>query len=331
MKKFLQIFAVISLVFLSSCVPPQRDIPPEEMSVSYQEFYDDLGPYGHWVFHPAYGYIWLPNAESDFVPYSTEGNWVWTDSYGWSWVSDYEWGWAPFHYGRWNFEPAYGWYWVPDLIWGPAWVAWREYPGYYGWCPLGPGIDVELAFNGSYVPPEFWWTGCDRHYFSGREMRGHFEHGPKIGRIRGGESRAIDNTMKDGGFKHSGFPAGPSKADVQAATGLAVTSVKIAHSTVPGESLQGGTWHIYRPQVQHVPSTQPQPIPRSVVPQSELRPIPSTPGHVSPQLRQEPHQNPVSNAQPRPEPRRESSPHSAETPRQQAPAKSSESPGKNPK
>src|SRR5579872_2213465 len=211
MKHLIKFSAVLLVVFCS-CVPPQQqEVPDENAQVSYQEFYDQLSPYGHWVQHPQYGYVWIPEAGPDFVPYSSGGYWVWTDAYGWTWTSDYQWGWAPFHYGRWDFADEYGWYWVPDYTWGPAWVAWRQCPGYYGWCPLRPGISIEFAIGGRYDPDDWWWTGCDGRYMGGREMRDHFEHGQRgdghggyvgdrgvIGRIRGGESRAVGNAPEVG-------------------------------------------------------------------------------------------------------------------------------------
>ena len=80
-----------------------------DRDLTYQDFYDELSPYGHWVEYPGQGYVWVPDAESDFQPYSSNGHWVWTDDYEWMWVSDYDWGWAPFHYGRWDHDDYYGW------------------------------------------------------------------------------------------------------------------------------------------------------------------------------------------------------------------------------
>ena len=84
-----------------------------------QVFYDELSPYGTWVNYPDYGYVWVPDAGSDFRPYATNGYWTYTD-YGWTWVSNYIWGWAPFHYGRWFYDDYYGWAWVPGNEWAPA-------------------------------------------------------------------------------------------------------------------------------------------------------------------------------------------------------------------
>ncbi len=68
--------------------------------ISDQDFYDNLSPYGVWVYDPQYGDMWVPDVDGNFRPYATRGHWVLTE-YGNTWVSDYPWGWATFHYGRW--------------------------------------------------------------------------------------------------------------------------------------------------------------------------------------------------------------------------------------
>ena len=44
-------------------------------SVTYQQFYDALSPYGHWIDYPGFGYAWSPDV-ADFSPYVTNGFWV---------------------------------------------------------------------------------------------------------------------------------------------------------------------------------------------------------------------------------------------------------------
>lgn len=125
--------------------PPPRSRPSEpargyygRMDVSY--FYDYLQPYGLWVSHSPYGYVWIPrDVGYRWRPY-TRGRWAWTD-HGWTWVSVERWGWIAFHYGRWGWDRRMGWFWVPDIVWGPAWVGWRWGGGHIGWAPLPPGAD----------------------------------------------------------------------------------------------------------------------------------------------------------------------------------------------
>src|SRR5947207_917499 len=123
MTKFLKISIVL---FFFGITPwsEVKNVSAQEVTVSFQVFYDDLRPYGTWIDYPAYGYVWLPNEGADFSPYATNGYWTYTE-YGWTWVSYYSWGWAPFHYGRWFFDPLYGPMWIPDEVWGPGWVSWR--------------------------------------------------------------------------------------------------------------------------------------------------------------------------------------------------------------
>ena len=139
------------------------------VSISYQTFYDELSPHGRWIDYPDYGYVWSPNLGPDFQPYSTGGQWVWSDEYEWMWVSDYSWGWAPFHYGRWFHDAYYGWMWVPGYDWSPAWVSWRTGGDYYGWAPLRPGISISIGF-GNYNPPYDYWCFAPRRYINHRNI-----------------------------------------------------------------------------------------------------------------------------------------------------------------
>ena len=139
----------LAIAAMASCVlyvpvdegpPPYRDdyyedAYPTEMDTSY--FYDYLSPYGIWVHHPPYGYVWIPERMAyGWRPYS-RGQWVWSD-FGWTWVSQFRWGWIPFHYGRWGWDRYLGWYWVPGTEWGPSWVSWRTGDLYIGWAPIPP-------------------------------------------------------------------------------------------------------------------------------------------------------------------------------------------------
>jgi hypothetical protein len=105
-------------------------------------FYHELSPYGEWVRHPRYGWVWFPrHVRANWRPYSL-GRWVGSD-YGWMWVSNERFGWATYHYGRWAWDPYVGWLWVPGTNWGPAWVAWQHGNGYIGWAPLPPEVGFE--------------------------------------------------------------------------------------------------------------------------------------------------------------------------------------------
>src|SRR6185295_18038306 len=149
--KILALFLIVNAATLQAPVKAQVSV-----GVSFQIFFDQLSPYGQWVNYPGYGYGWIPSVGTGFSPYATAGHWVFT-TYGWTWVSDYTWGWAAFHYGRWNYDPWYGWIWIPDNVWGPAWVSWREAPGYYGWAPMGWGRNYDNDYSR--------WTFCGDRYF----------------------------------------------------------------------------------------------------------------------------------------------------------------------
>src|SRR5581483_2836559 len=146
-----------------STPPPQAAPAPAPATTVVTEtyFYDNLAPYGSWVYVEGYGRCWRPSVvvyNSNWQPYCDGGHWVWTDC-GWYWYSDYSWGWAPFHYGRWFRDGRYGWCWEPDTVWGPSWVCWRYSDDYCGWAPLPPHCEyregVGLVFNGSHVSVGF--------------------------------------------------------------------------------------------------------------------------------------------------------------------------------
>ena len=242
MKLISKIAAAVSILAVCCIMKPT---PAKAQEVSFQVFYDDLSPYGQWVDYPSYGYVWVPAAGPDFVPYSSGGHWVWTD-YGWTWVSDYSWGWAPFHYGRWDYDPYYGWLWVPGNEWGPAWVSWRRAEGYYGWAPLGPGISIDVAIGG-YNPPADHWVFVNEHYM-GRHDINHY-YGPRSSnQTYINNSTVINNTYVDNST-HTTYVSGPRREEVQKATGRDIKPVAVKSDTRPGEKMNGNQLNIYRPNV----------------------------------------------------------------------------------
>jgi hypothetical protein len=154
---------------------PDLNILTPFLPPTFQVFFDLLGPYGSWVEYGNYGYCWVPRLGVDFVPYSSNGHWVYTE-HGWQWFSNYSWGWAPFHYGRWIWEDEYGWIWVPGHEWAPAWVVWGHYGGYYGWAPLGPGVSLSIG----YRPPIHYWTFVPERYMADENFRRYIVHDRSI-------------------------------------------------------------------------------------------------------------------------------------------------------
>jgi uncharacterized protein DUF6600 len=177
----------------SSATADTGNVSPTEappVNGAAADFYNSLAPYGTWVDVPNYGWCWQPTVvvvDSAWQPYCNNGCWLWTDQ-GWYWNSYYSWGWAPFHYGRWCQYPGYGWLWCPDNVWGPAWVCWRNSPGYCGWAPLPPGAcftsgvgwtfrGLAVGFNFGFGLGSRCFTFCDFDDFCRREPFEHFRHG----------------------------------------------------------------------------------------------------------------------------------------------------------
>src|SRR5208283_3384943 len=242
----------------------------QQVSVSYQQFYDDLSPYGMWVEYPNYGYVWIPNGVPGFSPYATAGHWVLTDD-GWTWVSDYPWGWAAFHYGRWDYDNGYGWFWVPGDEWGPAWVSWRRSPGYYGWAPLRPGVSISVTFGGGYQERNESWIFVRDRDITRSDVSQHY-----INRNRNvtiiNNSTVIVNTRKDDG-RNVTYVTGPDRSDVQKVTHTSVKVVAIRETNQPGQHLSNGAMQIYRPQVQRSGGNGQNPAPSKVTKLSDVKPV----------------------------------------------------------
>jgi len=146
-----------------------------QQQVNIDDFYDELDPYGQWVWHPRFGYVWLPETVAqNWRPY-TVGHWEYTDEYGWYWDSREPFAWAVYHYGRWGYDDDYGWFWVPGDTWAPAWVQWRYSDDYVGWAPIGPrrggyaygvpvNYDPPVAESWVFVPPRYMTSRAISHY-----------------------------------------------------------------------------------------------------------------------------------------------------------------------
>jgi hypothetical protein len=130
MLKKLVLLAVLAL-FTASFLGAQE--------IGYDDFYNDLAPYGQWIEVAPFGWVWSPaDVPADWRPYG-DGWWVYSD-YGWTFESDRPYAWAVYHYGRWLLSDDYGWVWVPGTDWAPAWVAWRYGDDFIGWAPLPPQV-----------------------------------------------------------------------------------------------------------------------------------------------------------------------------------------------
>ncbi|MGP8215455.1 MAG: DUF6600 domain-containing protein [Bacteroidia bacterium] len=245
----------------------QQAAPPEQAPVSTQTFYDQLSPYGQWVNMPPYGYVWIPSAAPGFVPYSTNGHWVYTE-YGWTWVSDYAWGWAPFHYGRWQNDPEYGWFWIPDIVWGPAWVCWRHCDGYYGWAPLGWGMNIRVGYYGDYGIPSAWWLFVGDRYITDRYISRYYLPRAHCDYLYA-HSTVLAYTHYDDAH-HVAYAMGPRREDVAAITHTPVRQIAVRPTAVPAQRYDNAHLHIYKPEVTQNNRDNTKPVPTRPVQQNQV-------------------------------------------------------------
>lgn len=246
--------AVLALILVLGSFSPNNasaqyydEYNDRDRDLTYQDFYDELSPHGRWVEYPGQGYVWVPDADPDFQPYSTKGHWVWTDDYEWMWVSDYDWGWAPFHYGRWDHDDYYGWYWVPGYEWSPAWVAWRDGGDYYGWAPIRPGINISINFNiGGYNPPNNFWCFAPRRYITSPRIYDYYvDRRQNVTIIH--QTTIIVNNFRYG--NNYGFRSGPRRYDAEIYCGR-INPVRFRQTNTPGRTFyRNNEVSMFRPNV----------------------------------------------------------------------------------
>jgi hypothetical protein len=291
-----KIFVLFAALFAAAWLLP-REATAQDVSVSYQRFYDDLSPYGTWVEYPNYGYVWIPSGVPGFSPYATGGHWVLTDD-GWTWDSDYPWGWAAFHYGRWDYDNDYGWFWVPDDEWGPAWVSWRRSPGYYGWAPLRPGISVSVAFGGDYHEQNERWIFVRDRDITRHDVSRHYVNRSRNVTIIN-NSTVIVNTRRDD-KRNVTYISGPDRSDVQKVTHTTVKPVAIRETDQPGRHQNNGELQIYRPKIQKSSGNGQSPAPTKVMKLNEVKPAS---GKIAGNRQEQPRPvNPPAKIQPQPAP-----------------------------
>ena len=236
-----QLLGILSLIlFFTFGLPPVKAMAQYDAYVSYNDFYQDLAPYGQWIDDPQYGYVWSPDQDGSFRPYYTNGHWCMTE-YGNTWVSDFPWGWACFHYGRWTYDNYYGWIWIPGTNWGPAWVCWRYGEGYYGWSPLGPGYDLNSSMD--YICPNDWWVFIPPQYlYSGGYYR--YWYGP-----RGNNNIVHQTSLITSKYVANGisYVSGPHVKDIEKVTGKPVQVYELANGSSRTTTVHNNTVKMYRP------------------------------------------------------------------------------------
>jgi hypothetical protein len=267
MKATAKIFIMFLAVNSITLMAPQK--VAAQVSINFQIFYDDLSPYGDWIDTPEYGYAWVPDVSDSFIPYRTNGYWIFTDL-GWTWVSNYRWGWAPFHYGRWYYDPYYQWIWVPGYEWGPGWVVWRRSRDFYGWAPIGPGISISIAYSSSYRLPNNYWT-CVRDRDFGRTNIYNY-YAPTSNNVTIlNNSTVINNIQRDNSTRVR-YNAGPNRTEIQSRTGKIISPVTLRERNRPGHNLNNRELQIYRPRVERHRATEREPAPTKIMRRQDVKP-----------------------------------------------------------
>ena len=232
--------------------------------VELDSFYEALEPHGRWFQHAQYGYVWSPDVDRNWRPY-TRGKWQFTEEHGWYWQAEEPWGWAVFHYGRWFLDDDSGWVWVPGTEWAPAWVAWRHSDETVGWAPLPPEAEWRgsgLAFSESYYDsPRFnvAWSFAPITVLAGYSVYRYLHPASRnyayVNRTRWVQSHSFVNSR----IYNSGF----DRSRYQQVTGRQITPLRIVAAQAPirhgWSGAPRGEVHIYRPNMARTAVTVPPP------------------------------------------------------------------------
>ncbi len=213
-------------------------------------FYNELSPYGDWVRHRQYGWVWFPrHTYAGWRPYSA-GRWV-ESEYGWMWVSEEPFGWATYHYGRWAWDRRVGWLWVPGTVWAPAWVAWQQGNGYVGWAPLPPavGFDARIGirlggFNLSLGIAPTRYTFVDERRFLDNRIRNYIVPEARNVTIIRNTTNITNYTVVNNRVINHGVPV----ERITRATGRRPQRLRVATTSNPRTaSVQRDVVQVYRP------------------------------------------------------------------------------------
>lgn len=139
-----------SLLFAgAAAMAPQASAQQEigdSGTITAQQFMQALLPYGSWMAHPQFGWVWQPHDVQPWWQPFAVGEWIVTQDGTPYWRSGYPFGWATEHYGSWTFDEAKGWLWIPGNQWSAAPVSWRATDGVIGWAPtMATGADVQAV------------------------------------------------------------------------------------------------------------------------------------------------------------------------------------------
>ncbi|MFM6925010.1 MAG: DUF6600 domain-containing protein, partial [Ferruginibacter sp.] len=213
---------ILFLAIISFAPVAETRAQSVSVSVNFNTFQQELSPYGRWMNDSRYGQVWIYN-DAGFKPYYTDGHWEYTN-YGWSWISDYDWGWAPFHYGRWEYDPYYGWMWIPGYEWASAWVSWSSVDDYYGWAPLGYGVNINVSF-GSIARDR--WYFVPRRNICEREV---YRYCQPYGRNNNFRNAVVINNYYNGRDGVGRYVRGPERREVERYTNNRIEERRVNYS-----------------------------------------------------------------------------------------------------
>ncbi|HEX8531098.1 MAG TPA: DUF6600 domain-containing protein, partial [Cytophagales bacterium] len=134
------------------------------------------------------------------------------------------------------------WAWVPGPDWGPAWVAWRSGGGYYGWAPLGPGVNIQVNV---VIPARHWVFVPQRYITYPQPYRYCAPHHQVVNIYH--NSVYVHNIYRT---DNQVYVSGPHRDEIARATRREVPVYRVEEAARPGRTAaRNGTVEVYRPRV----------------------------------------------------------------------------------
>ncbi len=145
---------------------------------------------------------------------------------------------------------------------------WRSGGGFYGWAPLGPGVNVSVSFFDGLAVPYNWWVFVPERYALSPSFYS-YSIAPANNVTYITNTTVINNTYVDGGVR---YVSGPPLQEIQRVSNNKVSVYDIASVNKPGKtSVQGSSVRTYRPQVTKSGAGSEKPAPKKVVTRDQFK------------------------------------------------------------
>jgi hypothetical protein len=120
-------------------------------------------------------------------------------------------------------------------------VSWRSGGGYYGWAPLGPGININMNVN---IPANYW-VFVPQHYITSPRIYNYCVPRPQVVNVYQ-NTTIINNVYRN---NNRAYAYGPRRDEIERVTRQSVPVYRIENAGRPGRDVvRNNSVDIYRPE-----------------------------------------------------------------------------------